>query len=119
MRQLSTADRAALMETYYYPHHQALTAATERAIRESGSCLIIDVHSFPSSPLPYEEDQAADRAEICVGFDAFHTPFSTDADVISTCNRLGFSVSLNRPFAGSIVPPKFWNSDDRVRSFMI
>jgi N-formylglutamate amidohydrolase len=119
LRQLSAADRAALMETYYYPHHQVLTAATESAIRESGSCLIIDVHSFPSSPLPYEEDQTADRAEICVGFDAFHTPFSTDADVISTCNRLGFSASLNRPFAGSIVPSKFWNGDDRVRSFMI
>jgi N-formylglutamate amidohydrolase len=119
LRQLSDADRAALMAAYYHPHHLVLTAATESAIRESGFCLIVDVHSFSSSPLPHEEDQTVDRAEICVGFDAFHSPFPGDVDIIPICERLGFSGSVNRPFSGSIVPSKFWTRDDRVRSFMI
>ena len=119
LRRLSAADRAALMDAYYYPHHQVLTAATESAIREAGFCLIIDVHSFSSSPLQHEEDQTADRAEICVGFDSFHSPFPSDVDIISICERLGFSGSVNRPFGGSIVPSRFWNRDNRVRSFMI
>jgi N-formylglutamate amidohydrolase len=108
LRRLSAADRTALMSEYYYPHHQVLTAATESAIEEAGICLIIDVHSFSSSPLQHEEDQRVDRAEICVGFDAFHSPFSDDVDLISICNRLGFTGSVNRPFSGSIEPSKFW-----------
>jgi N-formylglutamate amidohydrolase len=119
LRKLSAADRTVLMDAYYYPHHRVLTAATESAVRETGNCLIIDVHSFSSSPLQHEADQAVDRPEICVGFDAFHSPFPGDADIISTCKRLGFSGSVNRPFSGSIVPTKFWRRDDRVRSFMI
>jgi N-formylglutamate amidohydrolase len=62
------------METYYYPHHEKLAAAVESCINAFGYCLI-DVHSFSSTPLPHEGDQSTKRAEICIGFDAFHCPF--------------------------------------------
>ena len=36
-----------LLRRCYDPHHRLLEAAVDAAIREQGSCLIIDAHSFP------------------------------------------------------------------------
>ena len=119
LRRVSPDDRAALMTAYYHPHHNKLTAALKATLSEHGHCLIVDVHSFGSIPLAHEPDQSANRPEICIGFEAFHSPFVSDAEILETCHALGFVAGINAPFAGSIVPDKFWNSDDRVRSFMI
>jgi len=41
--------------------------------KENNKVLIIDCHSFPKSPLPYELNQEKSRPEICIGTDNFHT----------------------------------------------
>jgi len=119
LRRLTLDDRATLMSAYYYPHHAKLSAAVKAALDEHGHCLIVDVHSFGSVPLPHEPDQSVNRPEICIGFDAFHSPFGSDAEILETCRAHGFVAGINAPFSGSIVPDEFWNSDKRVRSFMI
>lgn len=81
--------------------------------------MIIDCHSFPSTPLPYEEDQNPDRPEICIGTDSFHTSSWLEEKVAMGFDRLGFSVEINRPFAGSIVPMRYFQKDSRVSSVMI
>jgi hypothetical protein len=53
-------------------------------------CLIIDVHSFSSVPLPHEPDQTPRRPEVCIGFDRFHSPFCDDADVRRAARRCSF-----------------------------
>lgn len=70
----SSGQRAALLERFYKPHHLALTAAVSAALSEHDSALVIDCHSFPARPLPYELDQTFDRPDICIGTDSFHTP---------------------------------------------
>jgi N-formylglutamate amidohydrolase len=50
-----------LLETYYAPHHAALEASVASALERHGCCAILDMHSFPSRPLPYELDQASDH----------------------------------------------------------
>jgi N-formylglutamate deformylase len=119
LRHLNHADRDHLLASYYVPHHRSLTQAVDNALSDFGDCLIIDVHSFASTPLPHEPDQSSGRAEICIGFDAFHSPFSKATDILDTSRRFGFGGSVNTPFSGSIVPSKFWRVDQRVRSFMI
>src|SRR6476619_7159428 len=57
LRVLSATERRRLMETYYYPHHARLENAVEQALTQHDHCLIIDVHSFSSAPLPHEPDQ--------------------------------------------------------------
>jgi len=78
-------EREALLARYYRPHHAALEAATAAALAAHGRCLIIDCHSFPSRPLPYEFKVSADRwkvihrPEVCIGTDATlppHAPFA-------------------------------------------
>jgi N-formylglutamate deformylase len=111
--------RERLMERWYHPHHAKLSDLVQSALDENGRCLIIDVHSFPSRPLPYEFDQTPTRPEICIGTDPHHSPFVTDAVAAAIGKEAGFVTALNRPFAGSIVPTLYWQQDRRVRSMMV
>ena len=57
--------RQELLERYYIPHHQKLTDAVEESLLADDHCLIIDGHSFPALPLPYELNQRAFRPDFC------------------------------------------------------
>lgn len=112
-------ERDELLDRYYHPHHHRLTDAVTDALAEHDRCLIIDGHSFPSRPLPYEDDQRPDRPEICIGTDSFHTSPSLEQQVRTAFDRLGLSTRVNRPFAGSLVPKRYWQREVRVQSVMI
>jgi N-formylglutamate deformylase len=119
LRTLTAHQRNALLNRFYRPHHQRLIEAVERALRECGRCLIVDVHSFSSTPLPHEPDQSERNSDICIGFETYHSPFGSKSEIESLGRRHAFRASINAPFAGSIVPAKFWLRDARVRSFML
>jgi N-formylglutamate deformylase len=68
----SLENRDALIQRFYVPHHKQLNDATRNELDRSGSALILDCHSFPSVPLPYERDQDPNRPDICIGADSFH-----------------------------------------------
>jgi N-formylglutamate amidohydrolase len=116
---LETAQRESVLKKYYEPHHAALTAAVDRALARHARCLLFDMHSFPSRPLPYELDQDPDRPDICLGADEFHTP----APLLEAARRAfeaeGLSVAVNRPFAGALVPMTVYRKDPRVSALMI
>ncbi len=112
-------DREELLRRYYDPHHAQLTAAVEQKLRLYGRCLIVDSHSFHPTPLPYEPDQEPDRPDFCIGTDPFHTPEWLAALAEDCLRREGFSVSLNRPYGGSLVPLRYYCRDRRVCSIMI
>lgn len=67
-------ERTALLDAYYRPHHRHFTEEVALLLQEAGQVLIIDCHSFPSRPWPYELNQDQDRPDICIGSDPFHTP---------------------------------------------
>lgn len=115
----TSEERTKLINQYYQPHHQKFENSVSSALEHFGKCMIIDCHSFPSTPLPYEEDQNPDRPEICIGTDSFHTSSWLEEKVAMGFDRLGFSVEINRPFAGSIVPMRYFQKDSRVSSVMI
>jgi len=82
---VAARQREALLARYYRPHHTALEAATSAALAAHGRCMIIDCHSFPSQPLPYELKASADRwrvvhrPAVCIGTDRTlppHAPFA-------------------------------------------
>jgi N-formylglutamate amidohydrolase len=116
---LTDSQRQKLLEDWYRPHHAALTVATQTALHASGLAVIIDCHSFPAMPLPYEVDQTARRAQICIGTDAFHTP-ATLAQFLSDALAIaGYEVGLDSPFSGSMVPTAYFKKDRRVISVML
>ncbi|HIG64770.1 MAG TPA: hypothetical protein EYQ43_04250 [Methyloprofundus sp.] len=118
-KELSQDDRNSLMDQFYWSHHNRLDHLAEAALAAHGRALIIDAHSFPSSSLPVDLDQSADRPDICIGSDAFHTPIEL-VDVIKVMfEGAGFSVGINNPYCGTLVPNKFYGKDNRVESVMI
>lgn len=110
--------RAQLLEKYYVPHHQRLSDLVAGALARHGRALVIDCHSFPSKPLPYELDQDPDRPDICLGTDAFHTPASLADFAQEIFLKKGFTVRINRPFSGALVPAEFYERDKRVAALM-
>jgi N-formylglutamate deformylase len=116
---LTAAERARLIETWYRPHHQKLTQSVEELIAAARSCTIVDCHSFSSRPLPHEPDQDPARPDICIGTDDWHTPARLRDELVAAASAAEFSVLVDRPFAGALVPAKHYRREPRVRAVMI
>jgi len=115
----SSEERSWLLARYYELHYRTLSETVDAAINTSGRCLVIDCHSFPSRPLPYELDQRLDRPDVCLGTDPVHTPDW----LLETARKLfagaEFRVALNWPYDGVLVPASHYHRDDRVWAIMI
>lgn len=118
LRELNAKNREEILKTYFDPYHKGSEELVGRVLEEYGQCLIIDCHSFPSFPLPYEIDQSPDRPDICIGTCDFHTPQKL-INIVQTRLANAYKVYVNRPFAGTFVPAKYYLSDKRVNSIMI
>jgi N-formylglutamate amidohydrolase len=101
------------------PHHAKRTRLVEEALAAHGRALIIDGHSFPSRPLPVDLDQSPERPDICIGTDGFHTPPQLVEALIDTCAEFGWSVAVDRPYTGTLVPLVHCGKDSRVVSVLI
>ena len=108
-----------LINKFYKIHHENFTKIVDKKLIKNNKVLIIDCHSFPKNPLPYELNQTMDRPEICIGTDSFHTTEKLKKLFGQLFEDLNFTVKYNEPFKGSIVPLKFYNKDQRVQSLMI
>jgi len=113
------AARQALLERWYWPHHLTLEHLVNDVVARSGICLIIDCHSFPSVALPCELDQSSERADICIGTDPFHTPSEIREAIVAAAKEEGYSVAVDAPFAGALVPLSSYRKDRRIWSVMI
>lgn len=118
LRYITPGTRTAILAEYYDPYHKEFEDAVEASLAQHNRCLIIDCHSFPPKPLPYELDQDPERPDICVGTDDYHTPPQLKDYALEWMAK-HFSVSVNRPFAGTFVPSKFYKRDKRVSSIMV
>jgi N-formylglutamate amidohydrolase len=116
---LRDGQREKLMDDWYRPHHAALTLAVEKTLEDFGRVVIIDCHSFPSKPLPYEVDQTPTRPQICIGTDAFHTPARLETVFSDRFTTEGWTVGLNAPFSGALVPSRYFGQEKRVAALMI
>lgn len=110
--------RQALIERWYRPHHDRLTELTSQMLARHGRALIVDAHSFPSKPLSFELDQRADRPQICIGTDEFHTPAALADAFLCAFGDAGFDVRLNSPYAGAMVPMRYYRREERVLAVM-
>jgi N-formylglutamate amidohydrolase len=119
LREVDDAERQRLLAAWFEPYHAALTALVESTLGRFGRCLILDGHSFASVPLPSEADQDPDRPDICIGTDPIHTPPVLVAALRDGLAAAGFRVAVDRPFAGTLVPLRWYGTDPRVQSVMI
>lgn len=116
---LTEIERETLLSGWYTPHHDTLTDRVESALARFGKCLVVDCHSFASTPLPHEPDQFPDRPQFCIGTDAFHTPAPLADRLVHILLHEGFTARKDSPFTGALVPLQFFNQDKRVSAMMI
>ncbi len=119
LRNLTVKKREEMIRKYYDPYHFALAKKVEELLEKFGKCLIIDGHSFPDSPLAFESDKTSVRPDICIGTDEYHTPEALARVIEEYVKDNGLTVRRNFPFAGTIVPMKYYKSDKRVSSVML
>ena len=108
-----------VLHSLYDVHHKYLEMTVDRGLAMAGRVLILDCHSFSPVPLPYEPDQDPDRPDICIGTDPFHSPEAVVQACVAFFKRRGYSVKVNSPYGGTIVPIRFLGRDDRVMSIMV
>jgi N-formylglutamate deformylase len=60
----SDENREELLHRSYRPYHKAIEDEAASLLDSFGMCLILDCHSFPSEPLPYELNQDPNRPDI-------------------------------------------------------
>ena len=118
-RELTAREREAVMDAYYWPHHNALDAWAQNALQCHASCLLIDCHSFPSTPLPCDLNQDGDRPDICLGTDGFHTPPELSRALKHHFEAASYRVEIDSPYAGCMVPNRCWQLEPRCHSIMI
>ena len=108
-----------VLREFYEPHHRRFEELVNGALETEGSCLIMDCHSFSDMPFLRDPDQSQERPDDCIGTQGMHTPRWMRETAEQVCSRSGFSVRFDSPYAGSIVPLRFFNRDPRVMSIMI
>ncbi|MFJ9815080.1 N-formylglutamate amidohydrolase [Streptomyces sp. NPDC101151] len=111
-------DPGPLVERYFRPYARAMTEAVAGRLAATGRAVVIDVHSYPSEPLPYELHGAGPRPPVCLGTDPFHTPpelREAAREAFAGCGETG----LDSPFSGTYVPLEYYGRDRRVSALMV
>jgi N-formylglutamate amidohydrolase len=112
-------EREELMDAWYHPHHERLMEIVQETINQRGVALLLDAHSFPSRPLPYELEQGLARPDICIGTDEFHTPEKLVQAFLRAFGDVGWTVGLNTPFGGALVPMPLYRKERRLTVVMV
>ncbi|MFI2737227.1 N-formylglutamate amidohydrolase [Streptomyces sp. NPDC018711] len=111
-------DPEPLIDRYFTPYAGAMTTAVAERLAVAGRVVIIDVHSYPTAPLPYELHGDGPRPPVCLGTDPFHTPPALLDAAREAFGGFG-GVGTDSPFAGTYVPLEFYGRDPRVSALMV
>lgn len=108
-----------VLRDYYWKHHNRLAQVVKERLQQFNSCLIVDCHSFPSSPLTRALVQDSETPDFNIGTDTFHTPKYLIEASKEFFESKGYSLGVDTPYTGSIVPMEFYQNEQRVSSIML
>ena len=100
----------------YDEYHSELESKVQTCVEETGHCYVIDCHSFHDE-MHHTDYPTSEYPDVCLGINE-ETPAKEVVWVKDLFKRNGYSVKYNVPFAGSLVPLKYFG-DSRVKSIMI
>jgi N-formylglutamate amidohydrolase len=119
LRTVTPQYRENVIRDYYKVHHHRLTQVVSTQLEKEGSALIIDCHSFPSTPLLKAIEQSNNPPDFNIGTDLFHTPTELTEIAIDYFHNLGYSCGLDWPYSGTIVPMKYYKKNKNAYSIML
>ncbi|WP_196814409.1 N-formylglutamate amidohydrolase [Nocardia sp. BMG111209] len=118
LRHPAAAAEKALLDKYFQPYADTVARVVDERLAATGAAIVLDVHSYPRLPLPYELHADGPRPAVCLGTDATHTPDSLPATARAAFAACG-ELALNTPFAGCYVPLRHYGSNPAVAALMI
>lgn len=98
-----------MLNKYYYPYHRALNKIIIRQIRRGKKVLLVDCHSF-SREIVIEERRSENLPDICLGYNESFCEEKVVKFTYDYFAKLGYSVELNHPYSGAMVPTKLLNA---------
>ena len=119
LRQPTEATERQLIQRFFEPYAQSMEELVAERLKDAGRAVIIDVHSYPSSPMAYELRASQTRPQLCLGVDAFHSPAAlVEAARRAFDGRLE-KLGVNQPYAGAYVPLRWFGKEPRVEAIML
>lgn len=119
LRIISQELRERILSEYYRPHHKKLNDAVNFQLEQFSQATIIDCHSFPNIPLERSLDKNLERPDFNIGTDSFHTPQKLIDVSVDFFKKAGYSLGINRPYSGSIVPLMHYQKNRNVQTIML
>jgi N-formylglutamate amidohydrolase len=100
---------------YFDDHHNLLNKLTQEKLDKYGKCTVIDCHSFSNERYWFHKD--IKLPDICIGFEDYHVDNDLVESIKSKFSK--YTIGINEPYKGSLVPTNYWGKDKRVKSVMI
>ena len=119
MRKISPELRTRILNEFYWQHHKKLTEAVSDQLEQLDKAMIVDCHSFPQIPINRALDKSGFRPDFNIGTDAFHTPKKLIDESVSFFKDKGYTLGIDKPYSGSIVPMPYYQKEKRVQSIML
>ena len=106
-----------VLENVYYPYHKDMTDIVNELLKQD-DVIMIDCHSFSKEIIM--TDTKSDLPDICIGI---NNDDSTELKLTSLVEEyfksLGYSVKINYPYSGTMVPNNLKKGDKNFYSLMI
>ena len=119
LRIVDASLRKEILNKYYWPHHQMLNDKVNHALENNGNAFIVDCHSFPNIPFDRDLNREPNRPDFNIGTDDFHTPQKCVDMAVSYFSEKGYSVGIDWPYEGSIVPLEHYGKNTDVNTIML
>jgi N-formylglutamate amidohydrolase len=119
IRNINDTLRQKILQKYYWVHHHYFTHEVNHQLSQFGSSLIVDCHSYPSIPIKRDLDQNLNRPDFNIGTDSFHTPSYLVDTSVDFFNKVGYSLGVDYPYKGAIVPLDHYQKNQNVHSIML
>ena len=119
IRGVSKELRERILKEYYWKHHSNLSKAVAEQLEKYGKALIVDCHSFPSSPFIRDLNKDHNRPDFNIGTDGYHTPQKLIDVSKEFFQKKGYSLGVDWPYAGTLVPIEYYKKNKQVESIML
>lgn len=119
MRKVDAELKEKVLKNFYWPHHDKFSKAVNEHLKLYGKALILDCHSYPNIPIKRDLNQNPDRPDFNIGTDPYHTPQWLIDLSVNFFKENGYSLGVDWPYKGSIVPLEFYQKDNRVQTIML
>lgn len=100
-----------IIKSYYDKHHNKLDKSVTNLLKKYNRCIIIDFHSF-SDEMVKKLFNITNTPDICIGIDNTYVDEKLTNLTFEHFKNYGYSVELNHPYKGTIIPNKYFNKKE-------